>query len=293
VSIELVNVQTSDGVRLDGSLCHPEGASRLGIDAAILLHGVGGNFYNPSFFAQLQEELASAGCAAFRVNNRGHDMVYNARGRRLGAAFEMLDDSRLDWRAWIDEVASRGYRRVLVWGHSLGAVKTAYYAANEKDERLVCAIASSPPRFSYKATFSQEGGELFRGEVERAQRLLDGGRAEELISVTIPTTSLFSARTYVDKYGPQERFNVLDHLPRTTVPMLVTVGSLEGVGPQQADWFAFGGLHDQLTELTQANPRLSYELVDGADHGYTDRIDVLWRLARDWLSKAVDPAAVA
>src|SRR5436305_2079702 len=85
------------------------------------LRGFRGNFYAPSFFGQVQETFASLGVAALRVNNRGHDLAYNSARGRAGAAYEVLDDSRYDWRAWLDYAESQGWRRVLLWGHSLGA----------------------------------------------------------------------------------------------------------------------------------------------------------------------------
>ncbi|HEV3022638.1 MAG TPA: hypothetical protein VGX76_09220 [Pirellulales bacterium] len=50
---ELVHVTTSDGLRLDGALHAPEHgqSSALGVDAFLLLHGTGSNFYGSALFA--------------------------------------------------------------------------------------------------------------------------------------------------------------------------------------------------------------------------------------------------
>ena len=52
------------------------------------------------------DRLVEGGCSVLRVNNRGHDPIsmaaYNSAGRSpLGAAYEMVDDCRQDWDAWI------------------------------------------------------------------------------------------------------------------------------------------------------------------------------------------------
>src|SRR5215210_7302771 len=102
MAVEIVSVETEDGLRLDGSLRQSD-ASRsksLNFDAAILIHGLSGNFYAPSFFSRLEVELASRGCTALRVNTRGHDLMYNSPRGRFGAAYEILDDCRKDLRAW-------------------------------------------------------------------------------------------------------------------------------------------------------------------------------------------------
>jgi predicted alpha/beta hydrolase len=120
---ELVTTQTTDGVRLDGALQVPaEPTGKLGIDLFICHHGVGGNFYGASFFEDIGAQAAEAGVATLRVNNRGHDQAYISASRRLGAAYELLDDCRHDFLAWLDFAEARGYRRIAVWGHSLGAV---------------------------------------------------------------------------------------------------------------------------------------------------------------------------
>src|SRR5579859_3253047 len=140
MTVDLVHVETADGVRLDGALRTPDGGieRQLGLDLVICHHGVGGNFYNPYFFDDLGSLLVDQGCAMLRVNSRGHDLVYRGPRGKLGAEYELLDDSRRDWRAWLDFGSSAGYQRIAVWGHSLGAVKTIYYQSEERDPRVVC-----------------------------------------------------------------------------------------------------------------------------------------------------------
>ena len=104
--VDLVRVQTCDGLLLDGSLRKPSRDRRpqLGIDIAILFHGVGGNFYNTTMFEGYSEALLERGCAVLRVNNRGHDpimrLLNDEPSERYGAAYEVVDECRYDWRAW-------------------------------------------------------------------------------------------------------------------------------------------------------------------------------------------------
>jgi hypothetical protein len=288
MTIELVSTTTSDGVRLDGSLRTPEGASALGIDAVVLHHGFAGNFYGPSFLGELQGRFAGAGVAAFRVNSRGHDLAYNSAGRRLGGAFERLEDCALDWQAWLDRAVAMGYRRVAHWGQSLGAVKNIYCAAEANDQRVVCAIATSPPRFSYAEALARDGTTRLTEQLSHAQRLVEAGQAEASVEMTVPPGfGMTSAQTYLDKWGAEERFNVLKLLPGATVPLLVTVGSEEGKGPEASDWLQFGGLANGLTELAAATPNLTFQLVEGANHAYAGRVGALWSLACDWLQRTL------
>lgn len=285
MSIELVQVRTDDGVRLDGVLTLPANSPTpaLGVDAMILHHGVGGNFYGQSFFEKMTNALIAQGCVVLRVNNRGHDLMNNTSRGRLGAAYEVVDDCRHDWRAWLDFMQSRGYRRTGLWGHSLGAVKTIHYLATESDTRVPVAIASSPPLFSFSDYVQMEGAERFRAVYEKAQAMVDGGAEDDLLTVSVPTNLVLAARTYVDKYGPAERYNILHALPNVSVPVLITIGSEEGLGPQSSDWFTFGGFAQKVKGLAGHTPNLSFELIKGANHAYAGREEALWAAAQGWL----------
>lgn len=292
--VELVSCVTSDGVRLDGVLQRSEArvSPTLDFDAVILHHGFGGNFYARSFFAQMQESFAAEGVAVLRVNNRGRDFAFNSAKGMLGGGYEVLDESRLDWRAWLDLAESLGYQRVLLWGQSLGAVKTVYYLATEEDARVPCAIATSPPRFSYEDCMTKEDAPLLRAGIASAERLIAEGKPDAMTGAEVPRDfRLLSARTYLDKWGPGERYNVLQLLPRVRVPILVAIGSEEGKGPSSADWLQFGGFAPRLASLAEQTPNLTFELIDGANHAYSGKSDVLWATARAWLAQTAGAKA--
>jgi pimeloyl-ACP methyl ester carboxylesterase len=282
MKVDLMQVETADGVRLDGALRTPAGGpvGQLGLDLVICHHGVGGNFYNPYFFDDLGSLLLEQGCAVLRVNSRGHDLAYRGPRGKLGAEYEVVDECRLDWRAWLDFAESAGYRRIGVWGHSLGAVKTIYYQSVEHDERVVCAVASSPPRFSYDAYLAAEEGPRFKSDMDRALQLIAASQPEAIVEAAVPLVTSFTARTYVDKYGPDSRYDILTVAPDSAAPLLVTLGELE------IDGLAFRDLAERGPSLRAASPRLSYRLIAGADHSYATRVPHLWETFRAWLDEA-------
>lgn len=94
-----------------------------------------------------------------------------------------------------------------------------------------------------------------------------------------------TARVYVDKYGPAERYDILKHLPNVRTPSLVTIGGEEGIYEDRPDRFAFGGLAEQVAALAERSPTLTFELVPGADHAYTNRTDQLWAVVERWLTQ--------
>jgi pimeloyl-ACP methyl ester carboxylesterase len=290
MNVDLITIKASDGVQLDGVLRTPASgtALTLPVDIVIMHHGVGGNFYRDSFQDLLAPKFLERGCAVLRVNNRGHDLAYNAPPphRRLGAAFENVDECRLDWKAWLDFAAERGFKNICVWGHSLGAVKNIYYLAKEDDSRIARAISTSPPRFSYSAYQSHRDGKMFDASAKEAQALIDAKKPDAVMAIEIPTSAIMTPKTFFDKYGPEERFDILTLLPtiqgKGATPLLVTVGALEGQ-PKNPDRFAFEGLGERINAMKAGN--LAYALIDGADHSYTGVTDKLWAAMEAWLKK--------
>jgi hypothetical protein len=92
VNVDLIGVDTDDGVRLEAALRRPASNSpaKLGVDLVICHHGVGGNFYRPSVFDAVGDDLLRAGCAVLRANSRGPDMAFPTPSGSLGSAFEIV-----------------------------------------------------------------------------------------------------------------------------------------------------------------------------------------------------------
>ena len=299
MNVELVHVETSDGVRLDGVWRKPDapGKSRFPVDAMILHHGVAENFYGSSPHDSFAPWLVENGCAAIRVNNRGHDPVSQVgefpKYVKIGAAYEIIDDCRYDWRAWIDFAEEAGYKRIGIWGHSLGAVKSIYYAATENDPRVQCVLAASPPRFSYShyaGASEWEGvkdiGRLFAETCSVAQAHIDDGRPRRIMEVDYPVPLLISAATYVDKYGPAEAYDIVKRIPEVKAPLFLFIGATEPHGE-----FPFLGLPEEMQKLAAELDHFTFEYIEGADHFYTKHRKEVWGAASQWL-KSLDPSGL-
>jgi hypothetical protein len=286
--VDLVQVLTEDGIRLHAAL-EPAGAERTEgasqdhppVDAWLCLHGTGSNFYAASTLAGLSPKLLAGGASVLRANTRGHDLLATgpSSGRLQGAAFERIDESPLDLNAWIGFLIERGFKRIGILGHSLGAVKAIFTLAANRPAAVVALVAVSPPRLSYSYFGQTPRAPAFRETFENASQLIAAGREDELLQIDFPLRYYVSAAGFVDRYGPAERYNVLKLLDRVSVPTLVTYGSSE------VKDLAFRGMPDEVAELRTEQNQLQVAVIAGADHIYTACHDALAGRISAWLKR--------
>ena len=283
---ELVNIKTADGMRLNGILHAPanNSAPHDAIDAVVCLHGVSSNFYASALLEHIATSFVDHGIAALRVNTRGHDSIVltkNDRGPcRQGSAYETVDQCRYDIRAWIDFLQERNFRKVAVLGHSLGAIKALYSQAAEPHESVRCVIAASPPRLSYAAFRVGEGSADFFTSVREAEEWLKADQPERLIQVKFPFPMLITAAGYIDKYGPNERYNLLNFVDQLKIPTLFVFGKLE----LERGGIAFAGLPEAIQRKIKPEQRIAIQTVAGGDHLYTGVYNPLFEQIQAWLS---------
>jgi alpha/beta superfamily hydrolase len=91
---------------------------------------------------------------------------------------------------------------------------------------------------------------------------------------------VITAAGYVEKYGPDERYNFLKFLADVRCPTLITLGAKE-----LQNNVAFQGLPLELEQLTSARPQV--QMIPGADHFYTGTRTELVNVVARWLGGAL------
>ena len=283
--VELVRVTTADGVRLDGAWQLPEQtAEHPACDAVLLVHGTGANFYASSLLSAAAQHFQGRGVPTLLANTRGHDILYTASTsagpRLLGAAFERVADCNEDLAAWIELLRQRGCRRIGMLGHSLGAIKGVYAFAGDPPADVAWLCAVSPARLSYQHFAAGAHGSEFLETIAAAQAHVASGLPDTLMQVRFPIPYVVTAAGYLDKYGPEERYNVVTHAPQLQFPTLFTFGSVEV--QQHA---AFQKMPDDLEAVAANNPHVRVGVIAGADHVYSGtRAELLARIDL-WLKR--------
>jgi pimeloyl-ACP methyl ester carboxylesterase len=203
VEISLVRLRTRDGVWLDGVMAEPR---RRGV-ALVWVHGLGSVFSSGQpLIRELSSRLTAAGVGYFKFNNRGHDVVAG-RGRQLaGAAFERFGQSVTDIRTVIAFAAARGYRKIVLAGHSTGANKVLYYVARARDRRVSGLILLGPVS-DVAAAAKQIGARELRRRVAVAERLL----RRDPLALVPRAWGVWGARRYISLYRPGETEDVFPY----------------------------------------------------------------------------------
>ena len=265
---ELVSVLTQDKVRLDGffSAGGPTTSPTDTIQAAIIVHGLSGNFYKSRLLKHFAAALNARDIATLLVNTRGHDYL-NATPRMgktatIGAAFEIIDDCKHDLYAWADFLVSSHLENILLLGHSLGGIKALYSQAHMPHPNIKKIAAYSATKLSYDSLMESSGGDRFVHWITTAQKWVEDDRGEDLMFVDFPFPTWISANAYLNKYGHGDKYNWLSVKEQISIPTLAVFGERE-----MQDNPAFQVMGPELAAIQLANFDIRY--IKNADHFYT------------------------
>lgn len=284
---EIVWTTTSDKTRLHGFFVESSRSPEVAADAAILLHGLAGNFYSSGLLNHLARQLVDLGVNVLLGNTRGHDFLNltTQMGRSItqGAAMEDVADAQFDVAGWVQFLVAAGHRRIVLLGHSLGAIKALYSQAVAADLQVAGIAALSATRLNYDCFVASSAREQFLTAFRTAQSLVDAGRGSELFRAEFPFPTWMTADSYLDKYGPQNRFDWTGWIGQVSQPVLLTFGTRE-----LEEHPAFAGLEPVARQLAAAQANLQVECIPQADHFYVACFDPLWTTIETWL-KGLDP----
>lgn len=273
---EICTFRTPDNERLHGALLTP---SQSPADLALVfVHGVAMNFYLPPLFL-FGQELAARGYHCFVINTRGHDWICRAGNltRFGGSAYENLEDCLADLDGALAFLAGRGYRRFVLVGHSLGAIKSIIYQGTRRRSDMAGIVSCSAPKQFYSERVARQP--KFRELIEQAESMVSDGRGDDLMSVAVGATpGIFSARTHLDKYGKDDRNDCRPYAKSLGCPLLAIVGGAE---PKL--------FHEYAQEIVaNAGANATYEQVDGGNHFYNRHISQIVEVIDRWLQRFED-----
>ena len=320
---ELVRVLTEDGMELQGFYIgrnqksdtrmqkaespNPNPGSRSltpGSFCVVHVHGWDGNFYENRFIDHAAQVCGRMGIGFVSGNNRGHDYIADVLrsqrnqkselGKRraeldyvqVGGMYEKLADSVADIRTWVDFAVGRGAKRVILQGHSHGAIKVTHYLTQTRDPR-VCGLTLLSPSDDMGIGRRDLGNKLFERLLDTAHALMHAGMGRQLLSVKELKYPV-SAATFHDCHNKDSITGIFNmsrtdrkefpELASVSVPVLMAVGSVEE---------AFVGAPQKYVADVEANlvncPSFTGAVIEGAPHNYLGSEAQLAGVLKKWL----------
>ena len=280
---ELVSFQAADGVRLHGALFTND--SVPGNDIAVIgTHGSGGCFYT-SVTGFLCPALPSHGYPALSMNLRCHDRFY---------ASSIFEDCEKDLAAGVQFMKEQGYKRIVLFGHSLAVTQILYYMARSQEPAVV-GLALSAGHDDLRGvswTYWDKVVDDPRAEYERVlaecRELVAEGDGARLIIIPWwrpdPKLNLrqqyreTAAQTFVSYRAPESNCNASAFMPQVTTPSLFISHSV-------VDTAASPEMMKRLRQLA-TNARFTDEMeIEGSGHFYVGYEDQLIDAVSGWIDK--------
>jgi len=307
MSLEFISFLATDKVKLPGLLYRPQQKTKR---AAVWLHGMGDNglFYNPERINALGEALTEGGIAFLAFNNRG---AHNSKSLRIiddtlaeedqryrgGTHYELIEDSVKDIDGAATYLLEHGFSELYLLGHSTGANKICVFHTQAKHNPFSKYVLAGPGDDS-GLFFNDLGEHRFRDALKYAKQKI---AAQKPMSRMPKYTGMypFSAQSAFDILNPDGAYNTFPFFETTTQrvgkkPLFeefskINIPTLIIFGDNDEYAYTAGGTVKALELFrTYTNPKaaalFSYQLVDGADHGFHDEFEQFARQLTDWLS---------
>ena len=271
IETELVLLETSDGVKLDGVLRQPKTAR--GNAGIIMVHGYSGNFYS-GVMAFLPEALAHRGFVTLAINMRDHDR---------GPKKNRFEENRHDITAAVDEMVRRGYTSLFLHGQSMGTNRVLYYQAATRDRRVKGIVLTGPPGNLFQWNIRIFGQEAAAGVLRQAQDLVEKGKSDEWMLVDLGPLgkALYTANHLVSLRGPNTVSDPFKNIASVYDPVLIVHGL--------ADRLADPEVTDRLRNSAGPDNRVTVVKIPGAGHGFRNCRKELVEIITQWMEKQQGP----
>lgn len=300
VTTQLVQFSSTDGLLLPGMLFTPQQPIK---HVAINLHGNGSSsvFYSFERAERMAHHLNQAGIAFFTFNNRGAHYIKklkyeDGRERKLGTAYEVLRECVHDIDGAIAYLRTQGYSEFTLLGHSTGANKVLTYNFYQLENPVSRSVILGGGDDTGILRKMLGGIEPTTAKLELAAQQISLGKGSELIPAEWLGGMMLSYEAFVDTAHPDGDYNgfpfdeYVAELKLSSKPLFWQYQALKKptlVMYGELDEYCSGSAANALKILQQhtSNPDMTtFELITGADHGFTGYEDEQAKTIAAWLT---------
>ena len=283
MDIEFINnAYTSDGLRLP--MVHFE-SNKKDI-CVICIHGMCGTIIDNYFATVWGKLLAKNDIGFIYEHNRGHSIendivMKDGSFKRCGCMYEIFEDCIYDIDLAIQTAKEKGYKRIILLGHSLGCNKVIYYYHKKHPNILGMILASAPDMIGSHLLIEPEYEELLK----EAKENIDKNQPTKLLHKMIEDYMYMSSQTYYNWFHKNSNLNNLpiisnpknwEQLETIDVPILTFSGS------KDEDYY----LHlDLLKEKATNCKNFEYQIIENTGHTYQEKELETGTLILNWINK--------
>lgn len=291
MSHPIVKVKTKDGYSLHGLFFEPKTKNK---SIVIHIHGSAGNFYFNDFYPHLAKLANNLNIAFLTTNNRGSE-VYNIETgtKYTGAAIEIFEECLLDIDAWIELAIAKGYKNIILEGHSFGTNKIQYYALNGKYRSKINALILLGFTDSYggQIDYLKSVNKRNQHVLKEAEELVTQGKPHQLLSDLkinwgeLPQSaqsyiSFMSENSKLSNVLPLGQDKVFTNFRKINIPILGVVGDTDEctvIPPKEA-----------VGKLNKENENARCYMIENCNHSYNGKEEELTKIIKVFLKKAIN-----
>ena len=283
MDIEFINnAYTSDGLRLP--MLHFE-SNKKDI-CVICIHGMCGTIIDNYFATVWGKLLAQNDIGFIYEHNRGHSIendivMKDGSFKRCGCMYEIFEDCIYDIDLAIQTAKEKGYKRIILLGHSLGCNKVIYYYYKKHPNILGMILASAPDMIGSHLLIEPEYEELLK----EAKENIDKNQPTKLLHKMIEDYMYMSSQTYYNWFHKNSNLDNLpiisnsknwEQLETIDVPILTFSGS------KDEDYY----LHlDLLKEKATNCKNFEYQIIENTGHTYQEKELETGTIILNWINK--------
>jgi pimeloyl-ACP methyl ester carboxylesterase len=288
---ELVSFRAADKVRLHGALFTNGRAPQRDI-AVISTHGAANSFYG-SVTGFLSPRLASRGYPTLSMNLRCHDRAY---------ATSIFEDCEKDFAAGVQFMKELGYRKFVLFGHSLSVTQIIYYMARSQEPSVLGLALSAghydlregvwrswetladDPKAAYDRVLDECRGLVARGDGDRLI-IIPWWRPDPKLKLR-QTYREISAQTFLSYRSPESKCNASAFVGEVSTPSLYIAHSI-------VDTTASPEMMKRLYEMAAPESAAEYVEIEGSGHFYAGYEDQLTDVIATWIERGPAKQATA
>lgn len=248
--MERVTFTNSENLTLVGNL-YPSASDSI----IIMCHGFISNKYSKGRFERLIKTFNKSGFSA---------LAFDFRGCGESDDDSLTADKEVeDLKSAIEFAKSKGYKKIALYGHSLGSLICLKCYTPEIITMVLSGALTDSMHYNWEEVFTKE----------QIQELKKTGYITELIHNEVREKIIIDKQMLIDF----ELINQKELLKNITCPVLIIHGNNEEEEILLCERSKIG------MSLLSEDSKL--EIIDGANHSFLEHYDILIDLANEWFIK--------